>query len=52
MAEKKVVKNEPVAVVVIREFIDKTDNTYRKVGTEFETTQKRAKELIALGFVK
>ena len=50
MAEKT--KAEPIVVSVVREFIDKTDNTYRKVGTEFEATQKRAKELVALGFVK
>lgn len=52
MAEKKTTKAEPIAVVVVREFIDKTDNTYRKVGTEFEATQKRVKELVSLGFVK
>ena len=52
MAEKKTVKTELVAVVVVCEFIDKTDNTYRKVGTTFETTSKRAKELVSLGYVK
>lgn len=52
MAEKKTVKTELVAVVVICEFIDKTDNTYRKVGDEFEVSPKRAKELVSLGFAK
>lgn len=52
MADKKTVKAEPISVVVVCEFIDKTDNTYRKVGDQFEATPKRAKELASLGFVK
>lgn len=52
MADKKAVKAEPIAVVVVREFIDKTDNTYRKVGDKFEVVPKRAKELTSRGFVK
>lgn len=52
MAEKKTVKSELVAVVVICEFIDKTDSTYRKVGEKFKTTPQRAKELSSLEFVK
>jgi hypothetical protein len=52
MAEKKTIKPDTVAVVVVCEFIDKTDNTYRKAGEKFNTIQKRAKELVSLGFVK
>lgn len=49
MADKKT--PELIKVSVICEFIDKTNGIYRKVGTEFEVSKKRAKELIALGFV-
>lgn len=41
-----------VTLKVICEFIDKTNNQYRKANTVFEASQARAKELIGLGFCK
>ena len=41
-----------VSLKVIREFIDKTNNEYRRTHTVFEASQTRAQELIRLGFCK
>ena len=41
-----------VSLKVIREFIDKTNNEYRKKHSTFEADQARAQELIRLGFCK
>lgn len=49
---KPTVDNEAVTLKVIREFIDKTNDEYRKANTIFEASQARAKELIKLGFCK
>jgi len=54
MAVKKTAKSmeeSTVSLKVVREFIDKTNDKYRKPTQQpFEATPERAKELIKLGF--
>ena len=50
--EEAAVENKSVILQVIREFIDKTNNEYRKKHSIFEASQTRAQELIRLGFCK